>query len=566
MTADRRVAYFSMEIALDNEIPTYSGGLGVLAGDVLRAAADLGSPMLAVSLLFRQGYFEQHLSNDGVQSESQVDWDPERFLEPIDVRVRVQLEGRFITVGAWVYHVRGANGAEVPVYLLDTDLTENDVDDRRLTGRLYGGDMRYRLRQEALLGLGGLAMLRALGFWKLDTFHLNEGHSGLLTLGLLGEVTGGDMEAATDADFAAVRSKIVFTTHTPVPAGHDRFPFHLMREVLGKNFANAIERLPGWDGNVLNMTHLSMFFARYVNGVAEMHGQVIKDMYPDYETHSITNGVHARTWVSDPLARLYDAKLPGWRGDSEYLRRALSLNVDDLLAAHREAKTQLLDVVADKSGERLDPDAFTIGFARRAATYKRADLVFSNIDALMECARQGGPIQFVFAGKAHPQDAGAKALIQRVFWMGEQLRQEIPVVYLEGHDMDLGRLLCSGVDLWLNNPQKPMEASGTSGMKAALNGVPSFSVLDGWWPEGWIEGVTGWSIGNGGNFESDTGDEAESIYNKLRTLILPMYYDSRQAWARVMRSSIALNGAYFSSQRMLQQYMTNAYRLPVDTR
>jgi starch phosphorylase len=564
MPADRRVAYFSMEIALDAEIPTYSGGLGVLAGDTLRAAADLGAPMVAVTLLFRQGYFEQHLSEDGSQTESVVDWDPERYLERVDERVRLQLEGRLVTLGAWLYRVRGINGAEIPVYLLDTDFVENELDDRRLTGRLYGGDIRYRLRQEALLGLGGLALLRALRFWDIDTFHLNEGHSGLLTLGLLDEVTGGDLESAREADYDAVRTKTVFTTHTPVPAGHDRFPFHLMREVLGRRIADTIERLPGWDGNVLNMTLLSIFFSRYVNGVAETHGQVIKEMYPGFETHSITNGVHSRTWACEPMARLFDARIPGWRGDSHFLRRALSIEVEEIQEAHREAKAQLLDVVAQRNDVRLDPEVFTIGFARRAATYKRADLVFSDIDALIEVVRQGGPVQFVFAGKAHPQDAGAKALIQRVFSMAEQLRQEIPVVYLEGHDMNLGRLLCAGVDLWLNCPQKPMEASGTSGMKAALNGVPSLSVLDGWWPEGWVEGVTGWSIGNGGMSESDWDEEVASLYSKLRTMILPMYYGSRQAWGRVMRSSIGLNGAYFNTQRMLQQYLTNAYRLPVD--
>jgi starch phosphorylase len=555
-----------MEIGLEDQMPTYSGGLGVLAGDTLKAGADLGAPMLAVSLLFRQGYFRQHLSETGIQTESVVDWDPAQFLEQLDVTVRVQLEGRFVAVGAWLYRVKGSGGAELPVYLLDADLPENDPEDRRLTGRLYGGDQRYRLRQEALLGLGGLAMLRALGYWDLETFHLNEGHSGLLTLGLLGEVTGGDLEAATEADFVAVRNKVVFTTHTPVPAGHDRFPFHLMREVLGRAFANAIERLPCWDGNVLNMTQLSMFFARYINGVAEIHGRVIKDMYPGYTTHSITNGVHSRTWASEPMARLFDETVPGWREDSEYLRRMVSVDVDRLLAAHTDAKAALFEQVEQRRGVRLDPHVFTIGFARRAATYKRADLVFSDVDALVEVTRQAGPIQFVFAGKAHPDDAGAKALIQRVYSMSDRLHNELPVVYLEDHSMALGRLLCSGVDLWLNNPEKPMEASGTSGMKAALNGVPSLSVLDGWWPEGWIEGVTGWSIGNGADYEGGSTEETVSLYNKLRNLILPLYYESRHSWGRVMRAAIAVNGPYFSTQRMLQQYMHNAYKEPSEPR
>jgi starch phosphorylase len=261
------------------------------------------------------------------------------------------------------------------------------------------------------------------------------------------------------------------------------------------------------------------------------------------------------------MARLFDRSLSGWREDSDYLRRAINLNLDELLDAHLEAKKSLLDEVASRTGTRLNPDHFTIGFARRAASYKRADFVFSDVERLVEVVRQAGQIQFVFAGKAHPQDAGAKAIIQQVYGARERLNEEIPVVYLENHDMALGRQLCAGVDLWLNNPEKPMEASGTSGMKAALNGVPSFSVLDGWWPEGWLEGVTGWSIGNGSEFESHPEEEMTSLYGKLREVIVPMYYNQRTNWAKIMRSAIALNGSYFSTQRMLRQYALNAYKL-----
>ncbi len=560
MPDSRRIAYFSMEVGLKTEMPTYSGGLGVLSGDTLRAAADLGAPMVAVTLLYRQGFFRQHLAADGTQTETAPKWEPERFLEPLDVLIKLPLEGREVCLKPWLYRVQGAGGSEVPLYMLDADLPENNPEDRGLTGQLYGGDQRYRLRQEALLGIGGIAMLRALGYDQLDTYHMNEGHSALLTLALLKEMKGGS-GAASEADIAAVRNRCVFTTHTPVPAGHDRFPMELVRSVLGMEMADLIEGLPVRDEDLLNMTLLGLFFSRFVNGVARRHGEVARSLYPHEKISAITNGVHAVTWVSDPFAQLYDRKLSGWRGDSYYLRQALALSVEDVMDAHQRAKRDLISEVAKRTGVQLDPSVMTIGFARRAAAYKRADLVFSQPEMLRQIARNVGRIQFVYAGKAHPHDVQAKELIKRVVAAGEELDDDVPVVYLEEHDMALGKLLCSGVDLWLNNPQKPMEASGTSGMKAALNGVPSLSVLDGWWPEGWIEGVTGWSIGDGLG-DSDPVQESLSIYNKLTYVILPLFYGSPSLYGRVMRSTIAINGAYFTTERMLQQYLNSAYVVP----
>jgi starch phosphorylase len=286
-------------------------------------------------------------------------------------------------------------------------------------------------------------------------------------------------------------------------------------------------------------------------------------MYPDYTIKSITNGVHPVTWASNAFAELFDSEIPGWRQDSEFLRQATDIPNWKLRDAHAAAKADLIEGVKQRTGVQMDPNVFTIGFARRAATYKRADLVFTDIDQLAQIAAEVGPIQFIFAGKAHPADDGAKYLIQNVVRAGEQLNGRVPLVYVADHDMALGKLLCSGVDLWMNNPRKPMEASGTSGMKAALNGVPSLSILDGWWPEGWFEGVTGWSIadGEGGGEETDSRAEAFSIYEKLRNHIVPMFYNEPDKYTAVMRSSIAINGAYFSSQRMLEQYMRNAYRL-----
>jgi starch phosphorylase len=552
-----------MEVGLRTEMPTYSGGLGVLSGDTLRAAADLGLPLVAVTLLYRQGFFRQHLASDGQQSEDQPIWDPERFLEPCPQRVKLAIDGREVTIRAWLCRLRGVNGHEVPIYMLDTDLPENAPEDAALTGQLYGGDQRYRLRQEALLGLGGVAMLRALGFDDLETYHMNEGHSALLTLALLYEMEPGRGSGWTDPTMiASVRSKCVFTTHTPVPAGHDRFPIGLVHEVLGDDMAETIHQLACVEGHVLNMTYLGLFFSRYVNGVAHLHGQVAQRLYPDYHIKSITNGVHARTWTSDPVAEMFDSRLPGWRMDAVMLRRALTIPVEEVITAHRKAKAALLDEVFKRTGNMLDPAVMTIGFARRAATYKRADLVFGNLDNLRRIAHESGRLQFVYAGKAHPHDEPAKDIIRRVYAARDALQGEIPIVYLEEHDMTLGKLLCSGVDLWLNNPQRPMEASGTSGMKAALNGVPSLSVLDGWWPEGWVEGETGWSIGDGVTEVDDADVERAWLHNKLNYKILPLFYGSPEQYGRVMRSTIAINGAYFTAQRMLQQYINEAYALP----
>jgi glycogen phosphorylase len=560
MASDRRIAYFSMEVGLKTEMPTYSGGLGVLSGDTLRAAADLGAPVVAVTLLYRQGFFRQHLAADGTQTETAPRWEPESFLERLDTLVKLPLEGREVCLQPWLYRVIGVGGAEVPLYMLDADLPENDPEDRALTGQLYGGDQRYRLRQEALLGLGGVAMLNALGYDEIETYHMNEGHSALLTLALLNE-TKGASPVPSESDIVSVRRRCVFTTHTPVPAGHDRFDLDLVRTVLGESMADLIESLPCRDDNLLNMTLLGLFFSRYINAVARRHGEVAQSLYPHYKVASITNGVHARTWVSDPFVQLYDRRMPDWRDDAYYLRQALDLSVEDIMDAHQRAKRDLISEVSKRTGVQLDPSVMTIGFARRAAAYKRADLVFNQPEALRQIARDVGRIQFIYAGKAHPHDVQAKELIKRVVAAGEELSDDVPVVYLEEHDMGLGKLLCSGFDLWLNNPQKPMEASGTSGMKAALNGVPSLSVLDGWWPEGWIEGVTGWSIGDGID-EEDPMQESRSIYNKLTYVILPLFYGSPSLYGRVMRSTIAINGAYFTAQRMLQQYLNAAYREP----
>jgi glycogen phosphorylase len=559
------VAYFSMEIGLDPGLPTYSGGLGLLAGDMLRSAADGGLPMRAVSLVYRTGYFRQRLDPAGAQSEESDGWDPaQRGLEPVPSGATVQVEGRTVRLRAWRYPVVGVTGHVVPVYLLDTDLPENGAYDRRLTDALYGGDERYRLAQEIVLGIGGARLLAELGYAeRTRCYHLNEGHSALLVLALLeARLEARGAQEAEDADLAAVRELCVFTTHTPVPAGHDSFDFETTRALLGEHRIDLLRRFDAMPDDRLNMTALALHGSRFVNGVALRHGEVLREMLPGYRVRAITNGVHAATWVSAPFRAMFERHLPGWERDNLRLRDALALPLDELAQAHASAKRALLREVGRKTGRQLDPDVFTLGFARRATGYKRADLIFSDLERLRAVARANGGLQLLFGGKAHPRDEHGKALIRAIVAAAGELGDDVRVLYLENYDMALAKLLCSGVDLWLNNPAPPQEASGTSGMKAALNAVPSLSVLDGWWVEGHIEGVTGWAIGGADPHKNgDPHAHANSLYDQLEHVIAPLYAGDRSGYLTVMRSALAFNGSFFNTQRMVAQYAHDAYRL-----
>ena len=554
-----RAAYFSMEIALRADIPTYAGGLGILAGDTLRSAADAGLPMAGVTLLHRKGYFEQHLDAWGNQSESPSLWKPETALEAADARASIVIEGRKVVLRAWQYSVQGHGGYVVPVYLLDTAVPENSAFDQTLTDELYGGDEHYRLCQEAVLGIGGVEILNALGCKHILTFHMNEGHASLLTLALLeAHLAGRPSKEVTAEDLDFLRKKCVFTTHTPVPAGHDQFSKDLVRGVLGDERVTLLEKFGGFIDHTLNMTALGLRGSHYINGVAMQHGEVSRTLFPNYSIHAITNGVHATTWTSPPFQALFDKHIPEWRGDNLYLRYAIGIPLAEIRDAHVRAKRALFEEIERNNGVHLDEAAMTLGFARRSATYKRADLLFSNLDRLKHIAQTVGPIQVIYAGKAHPHDEAGKALIRRVLEMKAALKDVIRIVYLENYGMRWAQLITSGVDLWLNTPQRPYEASGTSGMKAALNGVPSLSVPDGWWREGHVEGATGWDIGDE-EIPDTPAEESASLYHKLEDVILPMFYGRRDAYVEVMRLSIALNGSFFNTQRMLAQYVMNAY-------
>jgi starch phosphorylase len=551
-----QVAYFSMEIAVAPNMPTYSGGLGVLAGDTLRSAADTGLPLAAVTLLHRKGYFRQHLNGEGTQTEEDEPWKPETLLQPLEPLAAITIQGRPVMVRAWRKDIVGTDGHIVPVIFLDTDLDPNDEWDRQLTDHLYGGDTFYRLCQETVLGIGGVEILAALGC-QPAVYHMNEGHASLLTIGLLEQQVGdGNLLDASQKDLDAVRSHCVFTTHTPVPAGHDRFSLDQARQVLGDERTQALEKFGCCHDGMLNMTYVALRFSRYVNGVAMQHGRVSREMFPDYSVQAITNGVHAATWIQPSLQALLDEKVSSWRRDNLYLRFAIGIAPNEIRSRHLDAKRKLIDTVRERTGVALNEQIFTIGFARRAAAYKRADMLFADPTRLTRLAEEYGGIQIVYAGKAHPHDNVGKAIIHHVIEAGAKLNSEhLRIVYLENYEWDLGAILTGGADLWLNTPRRPYEASGTSGMKAAMNGVPSLSTLDGWWIEGCIEGATGWAIAE----SEDEVQEAESLYDKLENEILPLFYHYPDRWAEIMRMAMAINGSFFNTHRMLYQYVTNAY-------
>ena len=546
------VAYFSMEIGIDESMPTYSGGLGVLAGDTLRSAADLELPIIGVTLLYNRGYFRQRIDDQGNQIEEEIHWKPAEKCERLNEKVTVEIEGRQVTVGAWVYWVLGISGRRNPIIFLDTDLPENSDWDRTITQHLYGGDEYYRLVQEVILGIGGVRMLDAIGCGNLAKYHMNEGHSALLTLELCAR------EDPTVDIIESVRERCVFTTHTPVPAGHDQFPREIAEKVLGGQIIDAVREELFYEGK-LNMTHVGLRFSAYINGVAKKHGEVSRDMFPGYHIESITNGVHSVFWTSPAFSKLYDEYVSGWRCDPYTLRYVLGISKEKIWNAHIEAKKDLFAYVKKHQQLDLDPECFTIGFARRAATYKRGDMLFSDIDRLVQLAERF-PLQIIYAGKAHPRDGAGKEVIRNIIERMRKVSGKIKVCYLENYNISLAKKLIAGVDLWLNTPKRPHEASGTSGMKAAHNGVPHFSVLDGWWLEGHVEKVTGFSIGEHPHDPTDDQiDDVNDLYTKLEYVVLPRFYEERDKWMEIMRHAIAMNGSFFNTHRMLQQYVLNAY-------
>jgi len=552
--AFRTIAYFSMEIGVKEDIPTYAGGLGILAGDVLKSAADLGVPMVGITLLYKHGYFKQRIDEEGRQiEEPHPPWNPEDKLFLLPNEVNVEIEGRPVYVRVWTYGVTGQTGYIVPIFFLDTDHDRNAPEDRSLSWHLYGGDLRYRLCQEMILGIGGLRILRSLGFHNLKTFHLNEGHAGFLALELLRE--------QGYVDFRKIKEQVVFTSHTPVAAGHDYFPFELVEKTMSPVFVDYLKQMMP-DGGV-SMVDFGLRYSRYINAVSKKHRDVSRKLYNTENIDYITNGVHSNSWTSPNIKKLFDKHIPSWRNDPSRLVLAIKLPDNELWEAHQSNKMLLLSKVLEKTGIKLDPEILTIGFARRAVAYKRADLIFKDINRLIDIC--SGKVQLIFAGKAHAFDEEGKSMIQRVIKISKEISDKIPAVFLEDYDMELAALLTTGVDVWLNTPLRPREASGTSGMKCTHNGVLNLSVLDGWWIEGWVEDVTGWAIGPEPEevdlvYYDDTKD-AEALYEVLERKVIPLYYQHRDRWLSMMKSCIALNASYFNTHRVVREYCEKAYNI-----
>jgi starch phosphorylase len=484
---DFLVAYFCMEFGVDESLPIYSGGLGVLAGDHLKSAADLGVPLVGVGLLYRDGYFRQRLDAKGRQEESPQPVDPETLGLAYETTVPVELGGESVEAAVWRFDVGG-----VPLYLLDAP---------GLTDGLYAGGREHRLRQELLLGVGGVRALAALGL-EPTVWHMNEGHSAFLAL-----------ERLRHEDLERVRATTVFTTHTPVPAGNEVFEEELVAGYLGED----VLELGRWEGGGFGMTAFALRMSGHANAVSELHGEVAREMWAGIDTPigHVTNGVHPGTWAAPELEE-----------------------ADDLWEAHQVLKARLVE----RAG--LDPELLTIGLARRFATYKRAGLVFSDLERLLSL-----PVQVVVAGKAHPADEGGKDLMQEIVGLS---RGTDRVVFLEDYDLGVARLLVQGCDVWLNTPRRPQEASGTSGMKAAMNGVLNLSVLDGWWPEGYSPEV-GWAIPG-----TDDAADAEELYRLLEHDVVPAYRD-RERWSAMMRASIERLTPRFSMHRAVVEYVERYY-------
>ncbi len=599
------IAYFSAEFGLHESLPIYSGGLGILSGDHCKESSDLGVPLVGIGFLYPQGYFTQRIAADGTQEAIYEKLDFERVparpaigSDGKEIRIEVQLEARKVFARVW--HIRvGRNN----LFLMDTDIEPNDPRDRELAARLYGGDLETRLAQEIVLGIGGVRTARALGL-DPTVWHMNEGHAAFLVLELLRE----QIEAGKSFEEASeyVKTHTVFTTHTPVPAGHDVFPFEMMERYfwnfwprlnLSKDEFLGLARQDQPWGPSFSMTVLALKFSGKRNGVSKLHGAVSRKMWhflwPDRSEEEvpigqITNGVHTASWLAPELHSLYTKYL----GDEWYEHlddrslwdRLLLIPDEELWQVKRQIRGRLVDFVREKyaawkreigapqdeidaAGKVMDPDALTIGFARRFATYKRANLIFRDIERLRKIIDDPEkPVQLIFAGKAHPKDEPGKAMLKQVINFSKYPGIDGKVIFLENYDINMARLLVQGVDVWLNTPRRPREASGTSGQKAALNGVINASVLDGWWPEAY-NGANGWAIGKVIDYDNPDAQDAEdaiSLYNVLENCVIPVFYGRDddglpRVWISIMKESIRSVAPYFSLRRMLKEYLEQMY-------
>ena len=540
------IAYFSAEIGISSSLPTYSGGLGVLAGDHIKASGDIGLNMCAITLLYREGYFKQRIDEEGIQTETYPRFDPYPLLKKLDVMFTLRLRARDVWIQVYRFDYVGHGGHAVPIYFLDTDVEENIKDDRIISQRLYSGNKDHRILQEAILGFGGTKLLDELGQNDIKKYHMNEGHCSFLVLHLLEKFNG---------DMKKVKSLCHFTTHTPVPAGHDHFAESRVKKLLRGLLPEDL-KLPSLVQNGrLHMTELGLYFSGTANGVSALHGDVAQDQFPWSNIDFITNGVHHSYWMGSPFKRVYDQYVPEWRANPECLLKIDDIADDVIWNAHQERKQYLLGYANSQVSKALDGDTLTIGFARRAATYKRAQLLFHDMERLESLGAE--KIQVIFSGKAHPKDAEGKEVIRQIVSKSKAMFGKVKIIYLENYNMWLGRMITSGVDVWLNTPLRPNEASGTSGMKATLNGVLNLSVLDGWWAEGCKNGVNGWAVGDPEH--PDDEKDADHLYSVLENSVIPTFYNDRNKWISMMKEAIK-TGVDFTAHRMIMEYNQKFYQ------
>jgi len=603
---DKSMAYFSFEFGLHESMPFYAGGLGILSGDHLKEASDLGMPLIGVGFIYKQGYFMQKITEDGWQETSYYHFDFEEMpiISVVDedgnpITISIDLPGRSVQARVWMIQV-----GRVPLFLMDSSIEENEANDRNLTSRLYSSDLEVRISQEMLLGIGGVRALRKLGL-NPDLWHMNEGHSAFLTLERVREII--DTGKTFDEAAAAVRNSNVFTTHTPVPAGNDAFPLWLIDKyfpgywkkmgLTRDQFVDIGKQTMEW-GDTFSMPVLAFYLSNHANAVSELHGEVARKMWnilwPEKKTddvpiQGITNGIHVGFWMARRMKLLFERyfgmdwyerlddpdmwtqienipDLELWDVRRHLKRKLINYAIESARQHWQSGNRHPSQVIAD--GVMLDQYSLTIGFARRFATYKRATLLFSDYERLLRLvSNQDMPLQIILAGKAHPADEPGKLLIQKVYRAAKDYKFGGRIVFLENYDLNIARLMVQGVDVWLNTPRRPNEASGTSGMKAALNGTLNFSILDGWWREGY-NGSNGWAIGD----EADCADpnqqdakDAASLYDVLEHQIIPLYYQNRAMgdaspeWIAKVKENMRTLAWQFSTRRMLKEYLNYMY-------
>ncbi|TSD00371.1 MAG: starch phosphorylase [Candidatus Peregrinibacteria bacterium Greene1014_49] len=533
-------------------MPTFAGGLGMLAADIMRSAADTGVVAACVTICWQHGYMRQTIHSNGTQRYDPVSWNPPQILRKASEQVTVQCEGRTVHVGAWIYDLQGSS-VTIPIIFLDTDLSENAAEDRQITSHLYGGDGAMRLKQEIVLGIGGVKMLRTMGYSDIRTFHMNEGHAAFLTLELLRERNWNNDD---------VKRSCAFTTHTPVAAGHDVFDYDLAFRIAGDQLPWHIRSIAGKDR--LSMTELAIRMSRYTCGVSKVHGEVSRRMFPWATVDTITNGVHHVHWTAPEFQNLYDSYIHGWRQSPQLLaEKCRELPDDQLWKMHQLAKDRLIAHANQFTDVPLDPHRLTIASARRVVSYKRPELLYTNLERLREVCQ--GKVQIIHAGNAHAQDPFGQGVIQRMIERSKKLRDSVRIVYVPNYNPDLASLLTGGADVWLNTPMRLHEASGTSGMKACVNGVLNFSTLDGWWIEAFaMDPEAGWRIGPLASAlpdaEETTHVDAEDLYTQLQYEVIPEFeYENHVRWIRRMKRSIGLIG-YFNTHRCVGEYREKAWK------